>query len=78
MTTREIAKKVVKTVVGVSTSFTVSNALKNNVASDNPVQKTEIYIGSAVVGMMVADAAERYIDKVFDTVVGAYEDLKKN
>lgn len=68
MTKLEATKKVAKFVVGLSTGFTVSNAIANNVQAEKPHQKVERYVGSTVVGYMAADQAETWTDRKIDDI----------
>jgi hypothetical protein len=71
--TTDVVKIVAKSIVGVSTAFTVSNVLKNNVIADGPVQKTEIWIGSTVIGLVAAEQAEKYINRIINVIVDTAE-----
>lgn len=68
-TKTEIATTITKSIVGVSTAFTVANVLKNNVHPTNSLQKTELWIGSTVVGLVAAEHAERYIHHLINIIV---------
>ena len=72
----ETTKKIVKFVVGMSTAFTVGNVIGNNVNPDNKFRKAECVVGGAVVGSMVADAAEEHIDRKIDEIVGYFRGEK--
>lgn len=63
-----------KIVVGFSTSFVVANALRNNIIPDNSTQKVMLFIGSVVVGALVADHAENYVMKMIDENVAAWNE----
>jgi len=71
------AKIVVRTVVGMSTSFTVANALRNNVPTETKSQKTQVAIGSVAVGAMASEAAGQYTDRLFDDIAAAFNSGKK-
>lgn len=66
-------KKVAKFVVGWSVSWTVGNAIANNVNPDNRFRKAEAVVGGVVVGSMVADAAEEHIDKKIDELADLFK-----
>lgn len=69
MTKIEFTKKAARFVVGLSTGFTVSSALANNVPAVKTHQKVERYIGSTVVGFMASEAAESWTDRKIDEAV---------
>lgn len=75
MTKTQIAKTIVKNVVGFSTSYTVTRALSNNVQSETPVRKTERFIGSTVVGLIVSDYAERWTDTIIDECIEQFQSV---
>lgn len=73
MDARIVTKKVVRTVVTLSTSFTVSNVLSANTPATKPYQKAEVIIGSFVLGSLVADKAGDYTDRKVDEFFDWYE-----
>lgn len=75
MSKTDIAKKVVRTVVGISTGFTVASAIRNNVSAENKRQKAQRYIGSATIGYMVTEAAESRTDGWVDNVIAKYKEV---
>lgn len=75
MSKTDIAKKIVATVVGLSTTFTVTNAIRNNVSAENKRQKAQRYIGSATIGYMVGEVAESRTDVWVDNVIAKYKDV---
>lgn len=76
MTKLEITKRVVRTVVGVSTSFTVANALRNNVPTETKTQKVQVAIGSSAVGALASEAAGKHTDAFFDEIAAAFNQAK--
>ena len=50
MTKLNTIKLVTRIVVGICTSATVGQALRNNVPTETKIQKIEVAVGSAVVG----------------------------
>lgn len=66
MTKLDFTKKAARFVVGLSTGFTVSSALANNVHAEKPHQKVERFVGSSVVGFMVSEKAETWTDRKID------------
>lgn len=67
-------KKVVKIVVGVSTSFAVSQALRQNVGTSGPIGKTMVWVAGIAVGGVVSVAAENYIDEQIDILVKSWNE----
>lgn len=61
----EIAKKIVKTVVGMSASSLAGEVIKNNVALETTFQKTVAFIGCVGIGAAVGQAAEAEIDRIW-------------
>lgn len=80
MTNRQIVKKIVNVVVTTSVAFTVSSALKVNTPAVKPHHKVEAYVGSFIVGSMVADKAGTYtdgkVDAFFDWIDSVKKDIK--
>lgn len=72
MTKTEITKKIAKFVVGTSVGFTVANVLRNNVYPEKTHHKVESAVGSVVVGMMAAGAAESWTDRQIDAIVASW------
>lgn len=66
MSKTDTAKSVVKFIVGASTAFTVKRLLRQNIETDKKRHDAEVYIGSAAIGFMAAEAAENHIDRTFD------------
>lgn len=77
MTKLQTAKMIVRTVVGLSTSATVGQALRNNVPTETKIQKIEVAIGSAAVGAMASEAAGNYTDRFIDDIAAAFTSAKK-
>ena len=69
-------KHVVRGVVAYTTSFTIANLIRVNLQSPSKLDTAEIYIGSVAVGMMVADSAEKYIDRTIDELIAAWKEIK--
>ena len=77
MNKTKIAKIVVKNVVGWSTSFTVANALRNNVNPSTPIEQIEVWVGSVAVGAVVAEATEAWSSKIIDDITAAWTSSKE-
>ena len=71
-----VTKTVAKHVVAWSTSFAVSNIVRNNVAPKNIVQKVEVQVAAVVLGYMVTEHAEKAVFKMIDECVDAYNQIK--
>lgn len=71
---RTNTKLVARTIVGFSTSFTISNVISSNARPKNGLQKAEIAVGSIACGMIVSDIAaaktDRFVDAIFDAFDG--------
>ena len=78
MTKLEIFKKVVKWIVGLSTGWTVGNVIGNNVTPENRRHKAEAVIAGGVIGAIVAEHSEAWIDKQIDETVEQIKKLKKD
>jgi phosphate/sulfate permease len=72
-----LVKKIAKPVVGFSVSFAVGAIVRNNVLPKNRLQEVELMVASVVIGMMVADFAERYAQKTIDNAVAAWHEFKQ-
>lgn len=71
-------KTVTRFVVGSCTSFTVANALRNNVPTETKIQKIELAVGSAAAGAMASEAAGQYTDRLIDELSTAFKQAKKS
>lgn len=78
MTKRDITKTIAKFVVGTSVGYTVSSAIANNAPANNTLQKTEVVVGSYVVGAMVAESTEDWTYRKVDAIFDFFEGSKKN
>lgn len=77
MTKLDTIKLVTRIVVGICTSATVGQALRNNVPTETKIQKIEVAVGSAVVGAMAGEAAGQYTDRFIDDLAVAFTSAKK-
>jgi len=71
------AKGATVLVLSTGAGYTVKTALQN---LNDPVtkwQRIKVAAGSFVVGAMVADIAEKYVDQEFDKGVQAVKDMKR-
>ena len=75
---KTVVKRVVRFVVGSCVTATVSQALANNTAPQNAFEKTEVVVGSVVVGMVAADYAGRWTDKVVDDFANGWTESKED
>lgn len=65
-----------KFVVGKSVSGVIVTIVHQNTETFTKSQKIQLYVGAYVIGAMVADAAEDYIDKRIDDVLDAWDGAK--
>ncbi|HMT68942.1 MAG TPA: hypothetical protein PKD16_02205 [Saprospiraceae bacterium] len=77
MTKLNTIKLVTRIVVGICTSATVGQALRNNVPTETKIQKIEVAVGSAAVGAMAGEAAGQYTDRFIDEIAAAFTSAKK-
>lgn len=70
-------KIIVRTVVGFSAGFVVGNVIGNNTNPESTLQYAEVAIGSAVIGLMVADYAGQYTDRLIDDIVATGNEIEK-
>lgn len=69
----KIARKITHFVVGGSVGFTVRQILKNNIQIDETAKRrrkkqAQAVVGGVVIGGLVADASDAWVDKKFDTI----------
>jgi len=76
--TRDQVKRGAKIVVGISTGFTVGHVIAHNMSPKNALQKSELFIGAAVIGGMVADQAEDWTSRQIDMIADAWIDIKES
>lgn len=72
-----ITKKIVNAAVGFSTSFVISNLVRQNVHADSKLKTIELEVGGFVLGYIVADHAQKYAVAKVDEVVDWYNDTVK-
>lgn len=78
MNKRNITKKVARFIVGQSVGHTIATALARNASAENPIEKTEVFIGSMVTGYVVADVTKPWIDQKVDDLFDMFDEYKKN
>lgn len=71
-------KSVVSLVVGVGTSKIVHTIIRNNVDPENVIDEVTVYAGSAVIGMMAADATKKYTDDKIDAAAAWVKEVKQD
>lgn len=70
----DLIKLAARTIVGVSTSFTVKQVIANNLDDpESTAQVCKMAVGTVVVGAMAANAAREYTDSVVDLFAEAIE-----
>lgn len=77
MSKLDIAKLAARTIVGISTSFTVKQVIANNLNEpESSFEAFKMGCGCVMVGALVAEQARDYIDDVFDSGVRVYNEVK--
>jgi hypothetical protein len=69
--TREGVKVIVRFIVARATAFTIVAIIRNNTDPDNPLETAGVFVGSHVLGEMVADATEPYVNNQIDEIADA-------
>jgi hypothetical protein len=75
--TRNHVKVVASFVVGQSVSAVVTSSVKNLVPADSNTLKVKVFVGSQVLGMMVADHAKTYTNTMIDETADMIAKLSK-
>lgn len=70
----DIAKSITSAVVGGSTTFTVNRIIANNVTTETRPEKIKAYIGSFVIGAVVAEQTKAYTDRQIDKIAASWKD----
>jgi len=73
----ELAKGVVKFVVGKSVGFTVAALVKTHVPTTNRLQDIELMIGAYTLASMVADKAVDRADEQLDNMIATYRAVRQ-
>lgn len=71
-----IAKFVIKTTVGLSAAYCTSEVIEANVDPDTTEEKVKLFVGSMVIGSMVAANAKQYVDDGVDNLVELWQSRK--
>lgn len=72
----EIVKKVTTIVVGLGASKISATIIKNNVATENVIDKVTVTAGSVVIGMMVSDVTKKYTSDKIDELADSLREAK--
>lgn len=72
-----IAKFAISHFVGLSAGYCTASVIQNNVEIDSTNDKIKLGIGSAIIGMMVADQASDYVGNVMDQLTTSWESIKQ-
>ena len=59
-----------------SVGFCVTQIVRNNVETQNPVQEAEVCVGAFVLGSMIGHAAGQYASGQIDELVASIEEAK--
>lgn len=71
----DIATKAVKFIAASTTSFAVSRAIRSTAVTNNALENAEVLVGGFIVGWMVGDAAEKFVEqKINETIAKVNED----
>jgi tagatose-1,6-bisphosphate aldolase non-catalytic subunit AgaZ/GatZ len=73
-----ITKFVISHAVGLSAAYCTANVVQNNVEIDSTSDKVKLGIGSAVIGMMVADQASDYVNNIMDQLTTTWETVQQD
>lgn len=77
MSKMQLTKKITKTVVSYGVKYCVSGTIITLVHYNTPTfsksQKAQLYVGAAVVGWMVSDAAADYVSQEIDDIFAIFE-----
>lgn len=66
MDKKHIIRGVIKFVGSICVGTTIDILVRQNTNLDKPFEKIAVGVGSGIIGMMVAETAESYLDKAFD------------
>lgn len=70
-------KSVVNTIVGASVGFVVQTLIETTIQPKNSRDRVKLWVGSYVIGAMVADAANSWTSKKVDAVFKTASEVKK-
>lgn len=70
------AKTITKAVVHHCVAGTIITAIHTLVPTETPAQKVKLYVGAWVVGGVVAERGDDYIEKTITELTDAFEELK--
>ena len=76
MTKQEIAKSVIKFVVGSSTGAVVTELVKSHSSPDNVVEELQLVVAGYALGGVVADRTVDWADAKFNGLMKAFEQFK--
>lgn len=68
-------KTIARFVTGLSASYVIGNIIKNNVAPTTKIQKIEVVIGTIVIGGVVINATDKYVDDMIDKIVNSFREM---
>lgn len=80
MTSKKLdyAKLAVKWICGAGTSKVVHDIIENNTTNESTLDTAKIWIGSGVLGMMIAERVSEFTDSKFDEIAEQAVKFKKN
>lgn len=62
---------------GLGVSKVTKDIITNNTTVETTTDKVEVAVGSAVLGMMVADAASEYVTRRLDSIFGSKDNTEE-
>lgn len=69
MTKTKLAKNAVALVVGFTTAKVVKEIIRNNTTAAEATDKAAVFIASAILGAIAADAAKEWSDEKLDRLI---------
>lgn len=73
-----IAKMIVRTVVGVSTSKVAHDIIVNNTTVETGADAAKVWVGGIVIGAIVTEHAKEFTETKIDNAITWYDERKSN
>lgn len=71
-----LAKMAINLIAGAGVSKVVNDVIRNNTTLETPRDVAEVWVGSVVIGSMVADAGQKHVNAKLDKAVAWWEERK--
>lgn len=71
-----LTKKIIHVTVGAGVSKVVNDIIENNTTVETPLDVVKVWIGSIMIGSMVADHGRKHLDTKLDKMVSTWEEHK--